>query len=167
MWKVVYSSDMVLTEHLHQGATMSLGGIVNPGIPHPSAFLLLLVSLSSLLPQTKSCPYHFQASSILLTHDRTHTRKTAGLGHTDPPSSHTQNTSSPFRVCLHGITLLMSVQAGWTPAQSKPSSITPLPPSPGSRQCRSRRELIPGCRRGSPAEAAGAAQCSAKDRQGN
>lgn len=49
-------------------------------------------------------------------------------------SSHTQNTSSPFGVCLHGITSLMSVHAWWTPIQSKPTSIPPLPPSlvPGS-----------------------------------
>lgn len=40
-------------------------------------------------------------------------------------------------------------------------------PLPGSRQCHSCMELIPGCWRGSPAEAAGAAQCSGEDRQGN
>lgn len=51
----------------------------------------------------------------------------------------------------------------YNPRQADPSSA----PLPGSRQCRSRTELMAGCRRGSPAEAAGAAQCSGEDRQGN
>lgn len=143
-----------------------LGGTVKPAIPHPSAFLLL--SAQPFLPPTSdqvlSLP--LQASFIILTHDRTCTRKTAGSGHADPLLSHAKyfkpiwslpswNYFADVSSCL--------VDTHTIQANKHPTST----PFPGSRQCHSCTELIPGRRRGSPAEAASAAQCSGEDRQGN
>lgn len=130
----------------------------------PLPFYFSLLSLSSLLPQTKSCPCHFQTSSILLTHGRTCTRKTARDTPTLFPLTHKmlQARSLPS---WNRFADVSSSPVDTRTIQAKEPHTSP--PLPGSRQCRSRTELIPGCRRGSPAEAAGAAQCSGEERQGN
>lgn len=114
MWKVVYNSDLVLTN-------ICIKQLLHPWwySEHrdPKSLHLSLLSLSSLLSQTKDCSCHFQVSSTLLTRDGMCTRKMAN-------SVLEARALFPlickvFQVhleCLREIDLLISVQAWWTPA---------------------------------------------------
>lgn len=165
MWKVVYSSDIVLTEHLHQGATCPWWY----SEPRDPTSLCLSTSPCSAFPPSCLRP------SLVLATSTPHPYSSHVTGHTqerrlarDTPTLLPLTKYSKPLWSLPSWDYFADVSSSLVDTRSiqaqKPHTSTPFP---SSRQCRSRTELIPGCRRGSPAEAAGAAQCSGEDRQGN
>lgn len=137
-----------------------LGGTANPGIPHP----FLLLPAQPFLPPASDhvLSWPLPTSSILLTRvpERWLARDTPTL----LPLTHRILQAWSFPLWNYFADVSSSPVDTCTIQAKKAHTSTPFP---GSRQCCSLTELIPGCRRGSPAEAAGAAQCSGEDRQGN